>query len=135
LADPHPETYPDADDADDASDTGSDAEADDEPAAEAGTRPTPAQVDPRSLPARPYASVIATAIVAVQLPLDGCGEAFGTHGAVRVKLRIAPAGTVESVTVLDGNGKFRSCVADAVRRVRVNASTLGATETLAIRVH
>lgn len=103
--------------------------------AETPAAPAPPPVDPRTLPARPYASVIASAIVSVQLQLDGCGDAFGTHGAVRVKLRISPAGRVESVTVLDGNGKFQSCVADAVRRVRVNASTLGATETLAIRVH
>lgn len=129
------------DEADDETDEGDAEEVEGEEgdvvAKEAETPAAPAAptVDPRTLPARPYASVIASAIVAVQLQLDGCGDAFGTHGAVRIKLRISPAGRVESVTVLDGSGGFRTCVADAVRRVRVNASTLGATETLAIRVH
>ncbi len=112
-----------------------DTDADTETAAAAETAPAvAAPVDPRALPAHPHASAIGNAIVAVQDQLDGCGDAFGTRGAVRIRLRIAPAGSVETVTVLDGNAGFRTCVADAVRRIRVHASTLGTTETLAVRV-
>jgi hypothetical protein len=53
---------------------------------------------------------------------------------VRLKLRIGRTGSVDSVTVLDGNANFRTCIGDAVRRVRVPASVLGAAANLAVRV-
>lgn len=104
------------------------------PAKRAPAQPVEPSASHRSISTRPSSSEIATAVVAVQDLLDGCGDAFGAHGAIQLKLRIAPSGAISSVAVKDGRASFRSCVAEAVRRVKLGPTQLGASATFSVMV-
>ncbi|HEU5060478.1 MAG TPA: hypothetical protein VFU21_28300 [Kofleriaceae bacterium] len=98
--------------------------------------PPPAEVTmmPARLSTRPSASEIASAIFSAQDQIDGCGDIYGTTGAVPLKIRIAPSGAITSVAVGEGTTRFRTCVADIVRRVRMPASVVGTTASFPVLV-
>lgn len=79
------------------------------------------------LPTRPSNSEIASAVVAVQKRLKGCGDLHGISGAVPVEIRVAPSGAIASVAVHQGTTSFHSCMASALRRQRLPASQVGTT--------
>ena len=101
-------------------------------------RPAPPAAEmvsvPARLPTRPSNSEIASGIFAAQDQIDGCGAVYGTTGAVPLKIRIAPSGTISSVAVGEGTTRFRTCVADIVRRVRMPASLIGTTASFPVLI-
>ncbi len=97
------------------------------PAAEATTAPA-------RLPTRPSNSEIASAIFAAQEQIDGCGDVYGQSGAVPIKITIAPSGAITSVAVTQGTTRFRTCVADIVRGVRMPASLVGMTASFPVLI-
>jgi hypothetical protein len=98
-----------------------------QPAAEATTAPA-------RLPTRPSNSEIASAIFAAQEQIDGCGDVYGTSGAVPIKIKIAPSGAITSVAVAQGTTRFRTCVADIVRGVSMPASLVGMTASFPVLI-
>ena len=100
------------------------------------SRPVPVKASAvaGALPMRPSNSEIASAVVAVQQRLNGCGTLYGTTGAVPVQIRVAPSGAIASVAVKQGNTTFRSCVASALRGRRLPASQVGTTASFPVLI-
>ncbi len=89
---------------------------------------------PARLATRPSNSEIASAIFAAQDQIDGCGDVYGASGAVPLKIRIAPSGAITSVSVAQGTTRFRTCVTDIVRRLRMPASLVGTTASFPVLI-
>ena len=89
---------------------------------------------PARLPTRPSNSEIASAIFAATDQIAGCGDVYGTSGAVPLKLRIAASGAITSVAVGEGTTRFRTCVSDIVRRLRMPASLIGTTASFPVLI-
>ena len=89
---------------------------------------------PARLPTRPSGSEIASAIFSAQDQIDGCGAVYGSSGAVPLKIKIAPNGAITSVAVGEGTTRFRTCVADIVRRVRMPASVIGTSASFPVLI-
>jgi hypothetical protein len=89
---------------------------------------------PARLPTRPSASEIASAIVAAQDQIDGCGDVYGASGSVPLTIRIAPSGAVARVAVGQGTTRFRTCVAEIVRRLKMPASQIGTTASFPVLI-
>jgi hypothetical protein len=101
-------------------------------------RPAPPAAEvvtvPARLPTRPSGSEIASAIFSAKDQIDGCGDIYGTSGAVPIKIKIAPSGDITSVTVGEGTTRFRTCVADIVRRVEMPASVIGTSASFPVLI-
>ena len=89
---------------------------------------------PARLPTRPSGSEIASAIFSAKDQIDGCGDVYGTSGPVPIKIVIAPSGAITSVTVSQGTTRFRTCVADIVRRVEMPASLIGTSASFPVLI-
>jgi len=89
---------------------------------------------PARLPTRPSNSEIASAIFAANDQIAGCGDVYGASGAVPLKLRIAASGAITSVAVGEGSTRFRTCVADIIRQLRMPASLIGTTASFPVLI-
>lgn len=87
---------------------------------------------PARLPVRPSNSEIASTIFAAQDQIDGCGAVYGVNGQVPLKIRIAASGAITSVAVGQGSTRFRTCVADIVRRLQMPASVVGTSASFPV---
>ena len=89
---------------------------------------------PARLPTRPSNSEIASAIFAAQDQIEGCGDVYGQSGPVPLKIRIAASGAITSVAVGEGTTRFRTCVSDIVRRLRMPASLIGTSASFPVLI-
>jgi hypothetical protein len=89
---------------------------------------------PARLPLRPSNSEIASTMFSAQDQIEGCGAAYGMTGQVPIKIKIAESGAITQVAVGQGTTRFRTCVADIVRRLKMPASVVGTTASFPILI-
>ena len=82
-----------------------------------------------NLPERLAASEVNAGLRAVRGRIESCGDRNGFSGVAKLKLVIAPDGSLESASVSEGNAAFQSCVKDKVEAARFKKSQKGLTVT------
>ncbi len=97
-------------------------------------RPPAAQMIemPARLAARPSNSEIASTIFSAQDQIDGCGAVYGMSGQVPLKIKVAASGAISAVAVGAGTTRFRTCVAEIVRRLKMPASLIGTSASFPV---